>query len=50
MMKDMKLKNTDNWSKIKSPVLDEYNNSPHTASKIASNKVNDNIKYQALIQ
>ncbi len=29
MMKYMKLKNTDNWSKIISPVLDAYNNSPH---------------------
>ncbi len=29
MMKYMKLKNTRNWSKIMSPVLDAYNNSPH---------------------
>ena len=36
MMKYMKLKNTDNWSKIMSPVLDAYNNNPIT--KIAPNK------------
>ena len=40
MMKYMKLKNTDNWSKIVSPVLDAYNNSPHSTTKIAPNKVN----------
>ena len=40
MMKYMKLKNTDNWSKIISPVLDAYNNSPHSTTKIAPNKVN----------
>ncbi len=39
MMKYMKLKNTDNWSKIVSPVSDAYNNSPHSTNKIAPNKV-----------
>ena len=38
MMKYMKLKNTDNWAKIMSPVLDAYNNSPHSTTKIAPNK------------
>ena len=33
MMKYMKLKNTDNWAKIMSPVLDAYNNSPHSTTK-----------------
>ncbi len=40
MMKYMKLKNADDWAKIMSPVLDAYNNSPHSATKIAPNKVN----------
>ena len=31
------------------PVLDACNNSPHTATKIATNKANENIKYQVLI-
>ncbi len=31
---------TDNWSKIVSPVLDAYNNSPHSTTKIAPYKVN----------
>ncbi len=38
-MKCMKSKNTDNWSKIMTPVLDAYNNSPHSITKIAPNKV-----------
>ncbi len=33
MMKHMKLKNTDNWSKIVRPVLYVYNNSPHSTTK-----------------
>ena len=40
MMKYMKLKNTDNWSKFVNPVLDAHNNSPHLLTKIASNKLN----------
>ncbi len=43
------LKNTDNWSKIKSPVLDAYNNSPHSTTKIAPNKVNKDNEIQVLM-
>ena len=46
MMKYMKLKNTDNWAKIMSPVLDAYNNSPHSTTKIAPNKVNKDNEIQ----
>jgi transposase InsO family protein len=46
MMKYMKLKNTDNWSKIMTPVLDAYNNSPHSTTKIAPNKVNKDNEMQ----
>ena len=49
MMKYMKLKNTDNWAKIMSPVLDAYNNSPHSTTKIAPNKVNKDNKVQVLM-
>jgi hypothetical protein len=49
MMKYMKLKNTDNWSKIVSPVLDAYNNSPHSTTKIAPNKVNKDNEIQVLM-
>ena len=48
-MKYMKLKNTDNWSKIVSPVLDAYNNSPHSATKIAPKKINKDNEIQALM-
>ena len=48
MMKYMKLKNTDNWAKIMSPVFDAYNNSPHSATKIAPNKVNKDNEIQVL--
>jgi hypothetical protein len=49
MMKYMKLKNTDNWSKIVSPVLDAYNNSPHSTTKIAPNKINKENEIQVLM-
>jgi len=49
MMKYMKLKNTDNWSKIIGPVLDAYNNSPHSITKIAPNKVNKDNQIQVLM-
>jgi len=49
MMKYMKLKNTENWSKIVSPVLDAYNNSPHSTTKIAPNKVNKENEIQVLM-
>ncbi len=39
-MKYMKLKHTDKLSKIVGPVLDAYDNNPHSITKIASNKVN----------
>ena len=42
----MKLKNTDNWSKIVSPVLDSYNSNPHSTTKIAPDKVNTDNEYQ----
>ncbi len=32
-----------------SPVLDAYNNSPHIATKISPNKVNEKNKYQVFI-
>ena len=49
MMKYMKLKNTDNWSKIMGPVLDAYNNNPHSITKIAPNKVNKENEIQVLM-
>ena len=49
MMKYMKLNNTDNWSKIMGPVLDAYNNSPHSITKIAPNKVNKDNEMQVLM-
>ncbi len=49
MMKYMKLKNTDNWSKIIRPVLDAYNNSPHSTTKIAPNKVNKENEIRELM-
>ena len=49
MMKYMKLKNTDNWSKIMGPVLDAYNNTPHSTTKIAPNKVNKENEVQVLM-
>ncbi len=49
MTKYMKLKNTDNWSKIISPVLDAYNNSPHSTTKIAPYKVNKDHEIQVLM-
>ena len=49
MMKYMKLKNTDNWAKIMGPVLEAYNNTPHTTTKIAPNKVNKENEMQVLI-
>ncbi len=48
-MKYMKLKNTNNWSKIISPVLDAYNISPHSTSKIAPDKVNKENEIQVLM-
>ena len=50
MMKYMKLKNTDNWSKIMGPVLDAYNNNPHSITKIAPNKVNKDNEIQVLMK
>jgi hypothetical protein len=49
MMKYMKLNSTDNWSKIMGPVLDAYNNSPHSITKIAPDKVNKDNEMQVLI-
>ena len=49
MMKYMKLKITDNWSKIIGPVLDAYNNSPHSITRIAPNKVNKDNQIQVLM-
>ncbi len=49
MTKYMKLKNTDNWSKIITPVLDAFNNSPHSISKISPNKVNKDNEIQVLM-
>jgi hypothetical protein len=49
MIEYMKLKNTDNWSKPVSPVLDAYNNSPHSTTKIAHNKVNKDNEIQVLM-
>jgi hypothetical protein len=48
-MKYKKLKNTDNWSKIVNLVLYAYNNSPHSTTKIAPNKVNKDNKIQVLM-
>ncbi len=49
MMKYMKLKNTDDWAKIMSLVLDAYNNSPHSSTKIAPIKVNKDNGVQVLM-
>ncbi len=49
MMKYKKLKITDNWSKIISTVLDAYNNSPHSTTKIAPNEVNKENEIQVLM-
>ena len=49
MMKYMKLKGTDNWAKIMGPVLDAYNNTPHSATKIAPNKVSKENEIQVTI-
>ena len=49
MMKYMKLKNTDNWSKIMTPVLDAYNNNSHSITEIAPNKVNKDNEIQVLM-
>ncbi len=49
MMIYMRLKNTDNWSKIVSPVLDAYNNSPNSTTKLAPNKVNKENEIQVLM-
>ncbi len=48
MMKYMKLKSTDYWSKVVSPVLDAYN-SPHSTTKIAPNIVNKDKEIQVLM-
>jgi hypothetical protein len=48
-MKYKKLKITDNWSKIISTVLDAYNNSPHSTTKIAPNEVNKENEIQVLM-
>ena len=40
MMKYMKLKNTDNWSKIIAPCLDAYNNTKHSVTGVVPNYVN----------
>jgi hypothetical protein len=45
----MKLKNTNHWSKIVSPLLDAYNNSPHSTTKISPNKVNKENEIQVLM-
>jgi hypothetical protein len=34
---NLKLKHSVNWSKIVSPVLNTYNNSPHSPTKISPN-------------
>ncbi len=49
MTKYMKLKNTDNWSKIVSPVLDAYHNRSHSTTKIAPNKVIKDNEIQVLM-
>ena len=46
MMKYMKLKNTDNRPKVMGPVLDAYNNNPHSITTIATNKVNKENEIQ----
>ncbi len=43
------IKNTDSWAKIISHVLDVYNNSPHSVTKIAPNKVNKDHEIQVLM-
>jgi len=40
LMKYMELNDTKNWSEFLQPVLDAYNNTPHSTTKVAPNKVN----------
>ncbi len=49
MIRYKKLKNTDNCSKIVTPVLDAKNNSPHSTTKISPNKVNKDNEMQVLM-
>ncbi len=49
-MKYMYIKNTYNWAKIMGPVLDAYNNNPHSINKITPNKVNKENEIQIKIQ
>lgn len=42
MYKYMAVHDTDNWSDVIKVLLDAYNNSPHTSTKIAPNKINNN--------
>ena len=49
MLKYVKLKNTDNWSKIMGPVLDADDNNPHSITKIAPNKINKENEIQVLM-
>ncbi len=44
MTKYMTLKHTDNWSKIVSPVLDAYNNSPHSTTNYPILEIGDNVR------
>ena len=48
-MKYMKLKNTDNWSKILTPESGAYNNNSHSITEIAPNKVNKDNEIQVLM-
>ena len=40
LIKYMELNDTKNWIEFLQPVLDAYNNTPHSTTKVAPNKVN----------
>jgi hypothetical protein len=41
LIKYMELNDTKNWSQFLEPVLEAYNNTPHSTTKVAPNKVNE---------
>ncbi len=43
----MNYHNTDNWTNALDDILESYNNTPHSTTKIAPNKINPNNTLQA---
>ena len=42
LIKYMELNDTKNWLEFLEPVLEAYNNTPHSKTKVAPNKVDKN--------